>query len=368
MTFIDNRMLHNHTLFVKDLNVSTERNEPECSNQLPSTEAMLKNIGNLDIILGGTCLVMTFLVLMLYVEEVVMLKLTYVDKEERLKVMCLLGIYPVFSLCATCGLVVPRSLPMTEFLSTFYLSMAMFIFQRMIVLFIAGESNLVRVFNGTHLPLAVPPLCCICPCIWKRIQVKVSIKSIIAVRLFVLQGALIRPILSFCYGIYFLNADYQTSNKSVVRTINILKSFSMMLAMFGLQIIYRLTRSHLQKDLGQKRILGKFVCFQMVILFGILQPSIFNLLESKHIPRCNPPYGSRVLSLRYNNMVQIFEMFFISLVARYIYHLQKPETPQSEQCEENVQNNMRAKCYAADNPILTVSTDALPQEEETRES
>lgn len=70
----------------------------------------------------------------------------------------------------------------------------------------------------------------------------------------------------------------------------------------------------------------------------------------------------------YNNMVQIFEMFFISLVARYIYHLQKPETPQSEQCEENVQNNMRAKCYAADNPILTVSTDALPQEEETRES
>lgn len=69
----------------------------------------------------------------------------------------------------------------------------------------------------------------------------------------------------------------------------------------------------------------------------------------------------------YNNMVQIFEMFFISIVARYIYHLQKPETPQSEQCEENVQNNHKAKYYAADNPILTVSTDALPQEGEIRE-
>lgn len=66
-------------------------------------------------------------------------------------------------------------------------------------------------------------------------------------------------------------------------------------------------------------------------------------------------------------MVQIFEMFFISIVARYIYHLQKPETPQPEQCEENVQNNHKAKYYAADNPILTVSTDALPQEGEIRE-
>lgn len=348
----------------------TTRITSQCSNHLPRTGDLLKYVSDVDLSLGVMCLVMTILLLVLYAEEVVMLKTTYTDKEERLKVMCLLGIYPVFSCCALAGLFVPRSFPMTEFLSTFYLSVAMFIFQRMIVLFIAGESNLVRVFHDSHLPLAVPPLCCICACICKHFPVKVSTKSIITARLFVLQGALIRPILSFSFGIYYLNTTYEGTSVPLVTAINIMKGLSMMLAMYGLQIIYRLTRDHLQNDLGHQRILGKFICFQLVILFGIFQPNIFHFLQLGNLPKCSPPFGSRVMSLRYNNMVQVIEMFVIAIVARYIYHqTRRNNEPQLEIARpKNNYSISNGKCYTADNQAFTDSTDNLQQEVENADN
>lgn len=290
-----------------------------CSNDYPSATILYQELKGdkattiLTAISGVLCLI----ILSIYIEELWYFINHSQDKRQKKKYMFLLGLYPVISLTSLILLLVPVTTLTAELISSTYLSFAIFMFIQMIIEYFDGVEKLLVSMAGEKLSFGTPPLCCFCRFCLSNIPF--TSKSFNLARLLVLQVVFIRPLALLVTLILWMAGEYTPGDESnpaygvfYSNLINIISSLS---SIWGLVILFRATR---QKLSGHSIIL-KFVSLQLTIVFINLQFTILNQLAKADKIHCEGTRGSLLRGIRIHHILLIFEMFFVSILARFAY-------------------------------------------------
>uniref|UniRef100_A0A5S6R546 Organic solute transporter alpha-like protein n=1 Tax=Trichuris muris TaxID=70415 RepID=A0A5S6R546_TRIMR len=170
----------------------------------------------------------------------------YVSSRIRAsRLLWLCGIFPVSSTISCVGMVVPRSMALSDGVAILYISRCMFEFVDL-VLHCLGEDKRVQT-KVEILKLNTGPCCCCCccPCVP---DVKPTERNLKIVRLLVYQVALIRPIVMYVNIVLWLDrwGEFEPTApwRPFLATIVVI---STLLAMYGVNIIHNASKVQLFK-------------------------------------------------------------------------------------------------------------------------
>nr|KAG5700074.1 hypothetical protein BaRGS_029824 [Batillaria attramentaria] len=109
---------------------------------------------------------------------------------------------------------------------------------------------------------------------------------------------------------------YVTSPDSVSTYFLVVSSVSTLLAMYGLVVLFRSTRRHLETH----NVTPKFFVLQLMLVVLNLQGFVIKFLADRHIPPCsNGVISSVVRGEAIQHMLLIAETFLLALGARVVY-------------------------------------------------
>lgn len=243
------------------------------------------------------------------------------NPEIKIKSLWLVGIYPVFALAALLAVYVPRAALLCDLISSVYLSVCLFNFTSLIILYSGGISELLHKAQDSGFSLRTPPCCCCCFCCS---TVSATWPNLRKLRLMVFQTAFLQPFISFITIVLWLDEKYvqgQAGAGTAYLYLGALTGVSTLTAMYGLLIIFRSTRVFLKSQ----SISQKFVVLQLVLVFHSLQGFIFVTLAKYNLPPCRGVLSSNVRSSAIQHMIMVAEMLFLSLLARIVYRRPLPE-------------------------------------------
>ncbi|XP_074658249.1 organic solute transporter subunit alpha-like [Tubulanus polymorphus] len=291
-----------------------------CSDTLPTTRKFFSEIPESELIGLCICMAMALFNLILFLEEVYRLhkrplSLTRVEGSHPI---WLLALHPVVSITALMTLCIPRSLELNKLVAALYLSISVIKFVDLMVDYLGGREKCIETLSHEKISLKSPPVCCICPCCP---EVDLTRKNLMIIYGMVNQMVVLRPILLYAAGLMMaddrMNLDLY---EDAERTYNILSYISMvstLLAMWGLLMIYRTLRKHLQPQ----SISGKFICMQLVILFQNVQGPILTAIQSFGWIPCSGKGFMHTDSRSQNiqSVMLIAEMVLVGIYARVCF-------------------------------------------------
>ncbi|XP_045159597.2 organic solute transporter subunit alpha-like [Mercenaria mercenaria] len=295
----------------------TERHKNGCSEIYPQApeyyEAMLQRPIEAGFLCG--CILLSLITILVYITEVCSQHYRYKDPGKRLKVLILLGIYPMTSAMAMFALLVPRTTVLADLLATCYLSLCIYVFICILIQYYGNTEAMIETLNPGKISIRTPPCCCCC-CCFPTLQV--TSRSIRFLKTMIMQTAILQPILLFVKAVIWANdhsSIHETGWMSPFLYLNLLTAVSTLFALYGLMIL--VTAS--QKILEKHRIKLKFMMLQFVLIFTNLQTAIFGIFIRFKMPPCEHEYGTRVRASFFNHMIITVEMFILALLARIVY-------------------------------------------------
>ncbi|KAJ8306482.1 hypothetical protein KUTeg_017027 [Tegillarca granosa] len=259
---------------------SNNTSVPKCTNDFPSTRQIYSELGDdVDvIILTAVVGILSLVTVGIILESVWYLIYNVKNKSRRVKLICLLALYPVVSITSLHSLLVPTSTLIGEFAASIYLSFCILLFVQLIIHYYGGDQEILEALKDTDIDFNTPPCCCCCLCLRKIPFHKRTLKIL---KLMVLQVA----------------ADPE----SPTLYINLLNAMSTLFAIYG------------------------------------MMSTIIAILARFAIPPCSGTRGSRVRASRFHHFLLIIEMFLLALLARFAYRRLDTAVPDTN--DEHVTDN-----------------------------
>ncbi|XP_071963036.1 organic solute transporter subunit alpha-like [Antedon mediterranea] len=290
--------------------------DDNCSGGDPTTSEMFKEFANdtgslLTLI---TLTLMSFTTMFLYLESSMYINQKIASSRRRVRLLCILGIYPVLSGTSLIALYVPAAHLLCSFTGSIFFSVAMFQFLMLVFDFYGGKMYVIEVLKDQKLPLASPPLTCCCPCLPKM---DVNEKNLRWVKRLVLQVAFVRPIALFVASVLWANGSYRPklAFDEAFLYIQLISFSSTFIAIYGIVMIFRASREPLQDF----RITPKFLAIQIALILTNGQTIFLALLVLVDVIPCTPPFKSQTRANYVNDMLIITEMFFFFIMARVYF-------------------------------------------------
>ncbi|XP_064621251.1 organic solute transporter subunit alpha-like isoform X2 [Lineus longissimus] len=314
-----------------------------CTDGIPSTAELFQDVDGGQLAVVVICWILTLACVGIYIEEIIyILRVDVADRKERSRPIWILGIYPAVSLTSVISVCVPRATLVNELVSAMYLSICILQFLKLIVSYFGGRQHMIAVLTDQKMNLRSPPCCCCCFCLP---EITVTKYTLVKMHYMVLQVVVIRPLIFFGQAIYLADLGDSSAAPSALNTVaSTLHLASTLTAMYGLVLVHRVAEPHLEKFQTQR----KFRTLQLVLLFCNLQSGIFNLLANNGVFPCTPGgFTSKTRASNMHHTLLVFEMFLLSLVARYFYRRKEPLANFSAQVGERL----------ADNDVLQKETD-----------
>ncbi|XP_076463184.1 organic solute transporter subunit alpha-like [Babylonia areolata] len=282
---------------------------------LPTSEEYYAVIDTEKLVFTFVDVVLTVIIFVLFVEEVYFVIKTYKHFNIVIKSIWLISIYPVFAISAIIAVTVPRAAQICDFVSTCYLSACLFQFSSLILLYFGQVEHLLVMVKDTGFSLRARPCCCCCVCCPVLPPVR---RSLITVRLMILQTAIFQPIIQFISAVMWADDKYDMHGIDLTDSYFYLTTFkltSTIVAIYGLNALHESTRQHLTTHNTRP----KQLALQLVQIFFNVQGSIFRMPTRYDLPPCKNGLSSYFQMNEWQNLVLVVEMFLLSLMARVYY-------------------------------------------------
>ncbi|KAL8188270.1 UNVERIFIED_CONTAM: Organic solute transporter subunit alpha, partial [Gekko kuhli] len=241
----------------------------------------------------------------------------------------------VVSIFCCFGIWVPRSMMVVEMAIGAYFAACFFLMMLVMVEGFGGPEAVLKALKDTPMVISTGPCCCCCPCcpriLMTRRKLKVMMLSTFQYAFFKAAGVFLGLVLST----EDLYDPSDISAGSVALWINTCLGVSTLFALWGLAVLFRQAKAHL----ADQNIVGKFVCFQVLLILTALQPSIFSILADGGQIACAPPFSSKARSQQMNVQVLIIETFLMTVLTRMYYRkaddraAYRPATPPESKTE-----------------------------------
>ncbi|XP_060678582.1 organic solute transporter subunit alpha [Hemiscyllium ocellatum] len=263
--------------------------------------------------------VLTFLILILFLEEMgFLLRNIRTSKRRRLS-LWILGIYPVFAVTSLIAMYIPRSASLCSFVASIYHSITLWKFLGLIRDFFGGKRRMLELLNG-QLVSPNPFPCCCCCCL-PLITINSVNLSWMTVAVF--QLSVVRTILFFLLLVLWSDGKYDYGDVAFINPnsyVNIIIGVSTFVSFYGYLLYYKATKNSLH-GYGLQ---GKFICIIVVLVLFGLQSGILETMGALSVIPCFPPFSVDMRSQIIFHYAVIVEMFFISLLARYCFRKVEP--------------------------------------------
>ncbi|KHJ45265.1 hypothetical protein D918_04569 [Trichuris suis] len=168
----------------------------------------------------------------------------YVSSRLRAsRLLWLCGIFPVYSTVSCIGMVVPRSMPISDGLVILYISRCMFEYVDLVMHCLGEDKGAKEKVDKFKLNTA--PCCCCCPCIP---HLEPTTRNFKIFRMLVYQIAFVRPLVTYISMVLWVDrwGDFDPSApwKPFLSSIVIA---STLLAIYGVNVIHEAAKHHLYK-------------------------------------------------------------------------------------------------------------------------
>lgn len=298
-------------------NITTDEHRNVCLENYPKAPEYYEHVIQRPVEAGFlcVCILLSIITIIVYITEVLSQHYRYKDPGKRLKVLILLGIYPMTSSMAMFALLVPRTTVLADLTATCYLSLCIYVFICILIQYYGNTEAMIETLNPREISIRTPPCCCCCCCFP---MIHVTSQSVRLLKTMIMQTAVLQPIFLFVKAVIWANdhsSIHETNWWSPFLYLNVLTTISTLLALYGLMILIRASQGILKKH----RIKLKFLMLQFVLIFTNIQTAIFGILIRFGLPPCADEYGTRIRASLFNHMIIIAEMFILALLARIVY-------------------------------------------------
>ncbi|CAG5122723.1 unnamed protein product [Candidula unifasciata] len=310
-------------------NLSDSTLDP-CSDPLaPLSATFFKNISASEkglIAICGVCVLLTVIVYLEHIHYV--LNRYQTNMTVKCRTLEILALYPTVSLTALAALCVPRSVIYCHLINAIYIAVSVCSFSSLMVLYFGGSKKLSWRLKGEEVATRQPPCCCCCLCLP---NLAAAVRNVRLMKALVLQTAIVHFLLTFVTLVLLSDHKFtpgQFTLDNAYPYLNAVALISSLLALFGQHVFFKLCKDLLKPDY----LVAKYLALQLVIVCCQLQDGVFTILARFDLPVC---VGILTTAVRGNEMLQmllVFEMFLLSLLARWLYH--RPQDITSElSCE-----------------------------------
>ncbi|XP_071810365.1 organic solute transporter subunit alpha-like [Asterias amurensis] len=169
--------------------------------------------------------ILTFITMLLvfaFVENVNFVVQKIPNKDRMIRILWILGIYPLFALTSLLSLYFPRSAVFCNLTATCYYALGIYFFMGLIVFYFGGYEQAIHKIADTQ----VSVFCC------KKPTIKLTEWAILRLRGCVIQFAMIRALLMFIENVLFVNGTYSPSQMTTANGSIII--YSLVLASGGI--------------------------------------------------------------------------------------------------------------------------------------
>ncbi|XP_070565713.1 organic solute transporter subunit alpha-like [Ptychodera flava] len=293
-------------------------NSTYCDGYILYSAELWSEINTTHKILLITCLVLTCVTCVIFLESVYYMTKKIPVKFRRNKMIWIFGLHPVFSITSCVGLFVPRSAVMSNFTASIYVSIILYVFLTLMVDYYGGIDNMHHALEDKLVKLSTLPVLCCCLCLPK---IKLHKNSKILRRL-ILQNAIARPFILFISSALWLDGRYSPEEISFVEPyfwLSFLSVLSTATAMQGIGIVQVASREALE----EYKLTYKALTVQLALVFSNIQLGAVRLFSSFGLIPCQDPFGevARVYNI-YNTLV-IFEFFLMSFFSRVFFRTRR---------------------------------------------
>nr|XP_054758924.1 organic solute transporter subunit alpha-like [Lytechinus pictus] len=256
------------------------------------------------------------------------------DSRTRVRLIVILGIYPVYSTTSLLALYIPRAHLITYLTATLYFSVALYQFLMLIVSYFGDRDQLIVKLQGSKIPIASPPLLCFFPCLPKP---DMNVKNLLRLRRLVLQFVFIRPICNFIALILWADGTYVpglfTADSAYV-WLSVIALCSTFAALYGVIILMRITKGPLEGYNVQP----KFLLIQLVLVLITSQLVIVGIFVLTEMVPCDYPFGSLARGYYYCDLLTVAEMLVFITFARFFFRKRIDRTPSGKDHPDHTYN------------------------------
>ncbi|KAK0394789.1 hypothetical protein QR680_000935 [Steinernema hermaphroditum] len=237
----------------------------------------------------------------------------YITKEKRQnKMYFLITLLPVSASCCLVGMFMPRTATIVTSLGILYFLLCLFVLVSLIRHLAGGRSNLAMYLrnSGKMINIQSPPFCCF---MWFLPRFYPTETNLRRLEWMVLQAPVVRAFIVASNVIAV--AEYRADARQWLQLSDIGSVASLLLAIFGMHTLARLTGEKLSEYKFMK--IFRLVDFAL-LLFTAQQPMIFeNILVRFNVFDCGPVLSPHDAAKFMCNFVIICEMLGLSLLATF---------------------------------------------------
>ncbi|XP_038074259.1 organic solute transporter subunit alpha-like [Patiria miniata] len=288
----------------------------ECLSRDRSVVEMVNVIFD-DTMLTSVFWILTFITMVLFfgfIENVNFLFNRIPNKDRMIRIMWILGIYPVFALTSLFSLYFPRSSVFCNLTATCYYALGVYFFIGLIVFYFGGYEHAILKIADTRVPIL--PFC------GKKVSIKLTEWAFLRLRFCVIQFAMFRALLMFIENVLFVNGTYSLSvmtaeNGSIAIYSLVLVSGGIF--MCALYIVHNASKPLLKGFYLTPKCLLLFAGF----LISDVQMVIIGLLTTKDAIKCVMPFDGPNRANGWYSLVQIVECALIYPIVMMFFRTRK---------------------------------------------
>ncbi|XP_066282110.1 organic solute transporter subunit alpha-like [Branchiostoma lanceolatum] len=290
-----------------------------CTGELLYSREALAEVGTVELVLYGTAGGFTFIVLLLFLEEIVFFWRRYSSAPRRTKILLILFIYPVIAVTCMTTLLAPRTTLINEFALNIVLAVGVYQLPLLVTDYMGGAARMVKTLSAIPVALNMPPCCC-CVCIPRRTLTRRLLRRM---KLLVLQGIFVRPVFTYIAAVLYTDDRHTpgTASSPIFVLCAVVLILSFLCSLYGLVFFVRAADPYVP----QAMLKGKLVCVVLPLVLVTVQKNIIVALSSAGIAICTAPFTSMSRGNILYAYVLIVEMFLLSLLARALYR--RPDVP-----------------------------------------
>ncbi|XP_072031756.1 LOW QUALITY PROTEIN: organic solute transporter subunit alpha-like [Amphiura filiformis] len=288
-----------------------------CTTADPTSEQLYTELrNNIAALLTLICVTIVALsTIAMFLEAVFYVNKKIPSSRRRIRLIVIMGIYPVQTMTSLLALYVPRAHLMNTLAASVYFSVALFQFLMLIIDYYGGKYAVVELLTDKKVSLANPPLTCCCVCLP---TFTMTMRNLSWVKRCVMQVAFIRPASLFIALVLWTDGKYQPGQVSFSEAyiyLNLISIGSGLLALWGISLMLKASA----EPLSEFQIRPKFYLVQMVLILISAQNLILSLMVSGGAIPCIPPFRSDARANYISDLLIIVEMFFFSILSRLYF-------------------------------------------------
>ncbi|XP_034778335.2 organic solute transporter subunit alpha-like [Acipenser ruthenus] len=310
--------------------------DPYCTGKPPLAIDIILNLDALGIVLYAVLTVMAFISVLVYMEEAV-----YIYKKipgpKKTAIMWVNGAAPLIGTTACLGMWIPRSTMFTDFTAATYFAIVIHMFLVMMIEECGGDEGFLKLCGKNRLKISTGPCCCCCLCLP---YVGISRRTLFLLKAGTFQFAFFRMVFTILSILLWTNDNFDTANLSITSAaiwINPFVGILTIISLWPVAMMFNQTRGLL----SSKKIIPKFVLYQLVLILSQLQSAIINILAMGGNIACAPPFSSQARGSFMNQQLLIMEMFIVTLVSRIFYRRRYEELDAVDEHEEDNKDNAK---------------------------